>query len=66
MSEDGRFVVRSATVVSGGQEPEYVSWRVDRATGTWTPLPSSFDGITGISDDGRVMTSTSSQIFVCS
>lgn len=64
MSEDGRFVVRTA--ILDGQDPEYVVWRADRSTGTWTPLPRIFDGITGISDDGRVMTSTNSQIFVCS
>lgn len=64
LSEDGRFVVRTAII--DGQAPDVVVWRADRSTGTWTPLPYIFDGVTGISDDGRVMTSTNSQIFVCS
>ncbi len=63
-SEDGRYVVRSATAPIDGVVRDG-TWRVDRVAGTATPLPAVFDGITAMSDDGRVLTSTNAQIFVC-
>lgn len=60
-SDNGRFVVRSGNLAGGG----WGVWRFDTKTGEVTPLPAIFDGVTGISDDGRVMTSTNRSYFTC-
>lgn len=60
-SDNGRFVVRSGNLAGGG----WGVWRFDTKTGEVTPLPAIFDGVTGLSDDGRVITATNRSYFVC-
>ncbi len=60
-SDDGRFVVRSVSLADG----DGGVWRFDLATGEVTTLPRIFDGVTGISNDGRVITSTNAAYYRC-
>ncbi|MGB3412429.1 MAG: hypothetical protein WBA45_14670 [Microthrixaceae bacterium] len=60
-SDDGRFVVRSGSPANG----DWGVRRFDLLTGEVTPLPRIFDGVTGISNDGRVITSTNASYFRC-
>ena len=57
----GGVYVGGATV--GGVEGV---WRIDRTTGEATLMPPMRDGVTGMTDDGRVITSTTGQFFRCS
>ncbi len=60
-SDDGRYVVRTGSLFDG----DWGAWRFDLLSGEVTSLPRSFDGVTGISNDGRVITSTNASYFRC-
>lgn len=59
-SQSGRFVVRDAVL-----DGDWGTWWTDRLHGTSVRLPISTDGPTRVSDDGRVITSTSSVVLIC-
>jgi hypothetical protein len=60
-------VLTEGDVYIGGATVDGVEgvWRIDRTTGEATLMPPILDGVTGTSDDGRVITSTTGQYFRC-
>lgn len=60
-SDDGRFIIRGGQTIDG----DWGVWRFDRVTGSTVALPLIFDNVTGVSDNGRVFTSTNASYFAC-